>query len=141
MPGMVWLPGCLPVVVPRARAMGRLGRLVKGKQQRSIMQRLDAERENYLAIYLRAIADARQAHDEAVAEVKVETAREKFRKPYRYYTLDIFCRRGDKSGPIEVNIAAASAVPRVRGHWQGLEGTLHPFVWHGLAFRLHSGLP
>ena len=97
------------MVVARGPAVGRLGGLFKGKQQqRSIMQRLDAERESYLAIYLRAISEARQAHDVAVAEVKVETTREKFRKPYRHYTLDIFCRRGDKSGPIEVNIAAAS---------------------------------
>src|SRR4051794_34280994 len=128
------------MVVSRARAMGRLGRLVKGKQQRSILQRLDAERENYLAISLRAIADARRAHDVTVAEVKVETTREKFRKPYRYYTLDIFCRRGDKSGPIEVNLAAASAFPRASENWQGLEVTLHPFVWNGLEFRLDGDL-
>jgi hypothetical protein len=128
-------------VVARGPAVGRLGGLLKGKQQqRSIMQRLDAERESYLAIYLRAISEARRAHDEAVPEVKVETTKEKFRKPYRYYTLDIFCRRGDKSGPIEVNIAAASAFPRVRENWQGLDVTLHPFVWNGLEFRLDGDL-
>jgi hypothetical protein len=44
-------------VVARGPAAGRLGGLFKGKQQqRSIMQRLDAERESYLAIYLRAIS-------------------------------------------------------------------------------------
>jgi hypothetical protein len=128
------------MVVARGPAVGRLGRLFKGKQPRSIMQRVDAERENYLAVYLRAISEARRAHDVAVAEVKVETTQEKFRKPYRYYTLDIFWRRGDQSGPIEVNIATASAFPRVREDWQGLDVTLHPFVWNGLEFRLDGDL-
>jgi hypothetical protein len=102
------------------------------------MQKLDAERENYLAIYLRAISQARRMHEVAVPEVKVESTEAKFRKPYRYYTLDIFCRRGDKSGPIEVNIAAAGAFPRVSENWQGLDVTLHPFVWNGLEFRLDA---
>jgi hypothetical protein len=128
------------MVVARKPAVGRLRGLFKGKQPRSIMQRVDAERENYLAIYLRAISEARRAHDVAVAEVKVETTQEKFRKPYRYYTLDIFCRRGDKSGPIEVNIAAASPFPPIREDWQGLDVTLHPFVWNGLEFRLDGDL-
>ena len=104
------------------------------------MQRLDAERENYLAIYLRAISEARRAHDVAVAEVKVVTTLEKFRKPYRYYTLDIFCRRGDKSGPIEVNLTAASGFDPVSESWKGLDVTLHPFVWNGLEFRLDGDL-
>jgi hypothetical protein len=121
--------------------VGRLGRLFKGKQERrSIMERLDAERENYLALYLRAISEARQAHDVAVAEVKVKTTQERLREPFRYYTLDIFCRRGDKSCPIEVNIAAAGGFPRVRENWQGLGVTLHPFVWNGLEFRLDGDL-
>jgi len=104
------------------------------------MQILDAERENYHSVYVRAIAEARGQHDVAVPEVKVETTKEKLRKPYRYYTLDIFCRRGDKSGPIEVNLAAASAFPRARENWQGLEVTLHPFVWNGIEFRLDGNL-
>lgn len=104
------------------------------------MQMLDAERESYLVLYLRAIAEARRDHDVTVPEVKVETTQEKLRKPYRYYTLDIFCRRGDKSGPIEVNVAAASAFPQVRENWQGLDVTLHPFVWNGLEFRLDGDL-
>lgn len=104
------------------------------------MQMLDAARENYLSIYLRALSEARGAHDVAMPEVKVETTEEKLRKPYRYYTLDIFCRRGDKSGPIEVNIAAASAFAPVRESWQGLDVTLHPFVWNGLEFRLDGEL-
>jgi hypothetical protein len=137
---MVWVPGCLRVVVLRARALGRLGKLVESKRQRSIMQRLDAEREHYLSVYLRGIFEARDKHDEAVPEVKVKTTKEKLRKPYRYYTLDIFCRRGDKSGPIEVNLAAAGAFRPVSENWRGLDVTLHPFVWNGLEFRLDGDL-
>jgi hypothetical protein len=104
------------------------------------MQTLDAERENYLAVYLRAIAAARRSYDEALPEVKVEAAKEKFRKPYRYYTLDIFCRRGDKSGPVEVNLASAKPRAPASENWQGLDVTLHPFVWNGLEFRLDAEL-
>jgi len=128
------------VVVSRERAVGRLGRLVKSKRQRSILQRLDAERENYLSVYLRGIAAARDKHDAAVPEVRIETTKEKLRKPYRYYILDIFCRRGDQSGPIEVNLAAAAAFRPVNEKWQGLDVTLHPFVWNGLEFRLDGDL-
>jgi hypothetical protein len=120
--------------------VGKRGRQVKAKQQRSIMQRLDAEREHYLSVYLRGISEARDKHDVAVPEVKIETTKEKLRKPYRYYTLDIFCRRGDKSGPIEVNLAAARAFRPVSENWQGLDVTLHPFVWNGLEFRLDGDL-
>ena len=104
------------------------------------MQTLDAEREHYLSAYLRAIAEARRSNDVALPEVKVETAREKFRKPYRYYTLDLFCRRGDKSGPVEVNLASAKQRPPVSENWQGMDVTLHPFVWNGLEFRLDADL-
>jgi hypothetical protein len=128
------------MVVPRGRAVGRFGRTFKGKQQRSIMQMLDAERENYRSVYLRAICEARGRHDVAMPEVKVETTTEELRKPYRYYTLDIFCRRGDKSGPMEVNLTAASDFAPVRENWQGLDVTLHPFVWNGLELRLDGDL-
>ena len=104
------------------------------------MEILDAERQNYHAVFVRAICEARAQHDEAVAEVKVETTKKKLRKPYRYYALDIFCRRGDKSGPREVNLAAASTFPRITENWQDLEVTLHPFVWNGLEFRLDGDL-
>jgi hypothetical protein len=104
------------------------------------MQRLDAERENYLSVYLRGIAKARDKHDVAVPEVKIETTKEKLRKTSRYYILDIFCRRGDQSGPIEVNLAAAAAFRPVSESWQGLDVTLHPFVWNGLEFRLDGDL-
>ena len=119
----------------------RLGRYLKGgRQQHSIMQTLDAGRESYRSAYLRALSEARQGHDTAVPEVKVEATEEKLRKPYRYYTLDIFCRRGEKSCPIEVNLASAKAMTPVRENWQGLDVTLHPFVWNGLEFRLDGDL-
>jgi len=130
---MVSLAGCLPKVVARERRARR-------KPQRSIMQTLDAERENYLSVYLRAIGEAGRANDVALPEVKVESAREKFRKPYRYYTVDIFCRRGDKSRPVEVNLASARQRAPVSENWQGLDVTLHPFVWNGLEFRLDADL-
>ena len=118
-------------------AAGRLGRYLKGKrQQRSIMQTLDAGREVYLSAYRQALSKAAQAHDAALPEVKVEATEEKLRKPYRYYTLDIFCRRGEKTCPVEVNLASADAMAPVRENWQGLDVTLHPFVWNGLEFRL-----
>jgi hypothetical protein len=120
--------------------VGRSGKPVKGRPQRSIMQMLDAERENYRSVYLRAICEAQGRHDVAVPEVKVETTKEKLRKPYRYYALDIFCRRGDQSGPIEVNLTAASAFAPVSENWQGLDVTLHPFVWNGLELRLDGDL-
>ena len=104
------------------------------------MQMLDDERENYHSIYLQAICDARGQHDAAVPEVRIETTQERLRKPYRHYTLDIFCRRGDKSEPVEVNLASASAFDSVSETWQGLEVTLHPFVWNGLEFRLDGNL-
>src|SRR5262249_2145724 len=83
---------------------------------------------------------ALRVHDAGVPEVKGEATEENPRKPYRYYTLDIFCRRGEKSCPIEVNLAAANAMTPVRENWQGLDVTLHPFVWNGLEFRLDGDL-
>jgi hypothetical protein len=104
------------------------------------MQTLDAGREVYLSAYRLALSKAQQGHDTAVPEMKVEATDEKLRKPYRYYTLDIFCRRGEKTSPIEVNLAAADAMTPVRENWQGLDVTLHPFVWNGLEFRLDGDL-
>lgn len=104
------------------------------------MQMLDAERENYRLVYLEAIREARGRHEAAVPEVKVHTTLEKFRKPYRHYALDILCRRGDQSSPIEVNLAAAGAFDPVSERWQRLDVTLHPFVWNGLEFRLDGDL-
>jgi hypothetical protein len=122
-------------------AAGTLGRFLKGRrQQHSIMQMLDAGREGYLTAYRQAVSEALRGHDTAVPEVKVEATEEKLRKPYRYYTLDIFCRRGEKSCPIEVNLASANAMTPVRENWQGLDVTLHPFVWNGLEFRLDGDL-
>lgn|SRR5690242_17469402 len=104
------------------------------------MQTLDAGRELYMTAYRQALSKAAQGHDSALPEVKVEATEEKLRKPYRYYTLDIFCKRADKSGPIEVNLASADAMTPVRENWQGLDVTLHPFVWNGLEFRLDGDL-
>jgi hypothetical protein len=126
--------------VPSERAVGRLGASDSGRQERSIMEMLDAERENYRSVYLQALCEARGQHDVAMPEVKVHTTLEKFREPYRHYTLDILCRRGDRSGPIEVNLTAASAFAPVSETWQELDVTLHPFVWNGLEFRLDGDL-
>jgi hypothetical protein len=104
------------------------------------MQTLDAGREVYMSAYRQALSKAAKGHDAAVPEVKVEATEEKLRKPYRYYTLDIFCKRAEKSHPIEVNLASANAMAPVRENWQGLDVTLHPFVWNGLEFRLDGDL-
>jgi hypothetical protein len=120
--------------------VGKVGASDRSKQQRSIIEMLDAERENYHSVYLHALCEARGQHDTAVPEVKVHTTLEKLRKPYRHYTLDIFCRRGDKSGPIEVNLTAADAFDPVSERWQGLGVALHPFVWNGLEFRIDGDL-
>ena len=122
--------------------MGILGGLFKGSQERgpSVMQVLDAEREQYLSVYLRGIADAKTEHELAVPEVKVEMSDEKLPKGYRYYTVDIFCRDGEKAGPVEVNLKAAESFEPINENWQGLDVTLHPFVWNGLEFRVDGDL-
>ena len=104
------------------------------------MQTLDREREQYLSIYLRGIADAKTEHELAVPEVKVELSNEKVSKAYRYYTLDIFCRDGEKAGPVEVNLKAAESFEPINENWQGIDVTLHPFVWNGLEFRTDGDL-
>jgi hypothetical protein len=104
------------------------------------MQTLDAERENYVATYLRGIAEAKAEHELAVPEVKIELSGEKLPKPYRYWTVDIMSRDGDKAGPIEVNLKAAKSFSPIEENWQGLQVRLHPFVWNGLEFKFDGDL-
>jgi hypothetical protein len=106
----------------------------------TIYQILEDERAAYLDALKKLYDKERPLHEIMASEPLIELSTQDIAAVYRKMRLDLLIKDGNNGSSGVSNLGNPATFKPVTENWDGLQVSLHPFVWNGVDFEIDGNL-